>query len=120
MTAVQIDTEALRKHAAKGWDTNCLLPKNTVSLIANELDRLRVLLSASKPAAIGGQEAERRLRNLMGAVNAYEKETGIGGWYAERVQESSNALLKALGSNVRFGLGDENPIAAPLDKEGDK
>ena len=53
------------------------------------------------------------LRVLMGAVNAYEKETGIGGWYAERIQESCNSLLKAAGSTVRFGLGGENPVEEP-------
>ncbi|AOI89005.1 hypothetical protein WS57_09435 [Burkholderia pseudomultivorans] len=49
----------------------------------------------------------------MGAVNAYEKETGIGGWFAERIQESCNALLKALGSPARFGINGENPIEEP-------
>ena len=56
---------------------------------------------------------ETMLRVLMGCVNAYEKATGIGGWYAERIQESCNALLKATGSNVRFGISGENPIAQP-------
>jgi hypothetical protein len=51
MTSEQVSTTALREHAAKGWDAdNCLLPKTAVLRIANELDSLRALLSASKPA----------------------------------------------------------------------
>ncbi|WP_322080138.1 hypothetical protein [Burkholderia cenocepacia] len=56
---------------------------------------------------------ERRLRVLIGTVNAYEKATGIGGWYAERIQEECNFLLKVAGSEVRFGLGYENPVEQP-------
>ncbi|KWN06410.1 hypothetical protein WT83_27390 [Burkholderia territorii] len=61
------------------------------------------------------EQIEAKLRVLMGAVNAYEKATGIGAWYAERVQESCNSLLKLLGSDVRFGLGGENPVSSSSD-----
>jgi hypothetical protein len=66
--------------------------------------------------ATPADQVEMKLRRLMGAINSYEKATGIGGWYAEQVQEASNSLLKALGSEIRFGLGDENPIAASAPK----
>ncbi|GEM_PF-3637534 len=54
------------------------------------------------------------LRRLMGVVNAYEKTTGIGGWYAERIQEVCNSISQTAGLGVKFGLGDgrENPLAA--------
>ncbi|HDR9068191.1 TPA: hypothetical protein QDA90_003499 [Burkholderia vietnamiensis] len=74
----------------------------------------RVLLAASpveQHEAAPADAIESKLRVLMGAVNAYEKATGIGGWYAERIQESCNAILKGAGSNVRFGISGENPIA---------
>jgi hypothetical protein len=70
---------------------------------------------ASSTAAQGvtlTEQVKNSLRRLMGAINAYEKETGIGGWYAERVQECANSLLKAHGEPLRFGLGYENPLAA--------
>ncbi|WP_186215905.1 hypothetical protein [Burkholderia gladioli] len=68
------------------------------------------------PAEPLPEKVADRLRSLMGAINAYEKETGIGGWYAEQVQTMANALLKVHGSPVRFGLGDENPVSvAPAD-----
>lgn len=52
---------------------------------------------------------ERKLRALMGAVNSYEKATGIGGAYAETVQSACNSLLREVGSKVKFGAGLENP-----------
>ncbi|MDN7729199.1 hypothetical protein QZM48_04155 [Burkholderia orbicola] len=76
----------------------------------------RAILAASpveQHEAAPADAIESKLRVLMGAVNAYEKATGIGGWYAERIQESCNAILKGAGSNVRFGISGENPIAQP-------
>jgi hypothetical protein len=73
-------------------------------------------VQAAQPVTMP-EAAAGHLRRLMGAINAYEKATGLGGWYAERVQECSNALLSALGSKVRFGLGHENPAAQPAAPE---
>jgi hypothetical protein len=53
MTDKQINTTALRDHAAKGFSDECLLPKASANLIADELDSLRALL-ASKPAVPEG------------------------------------------------------------------
>jgi hypothetical protein len=77
------------------------------------------------PAAPSAEQGEapndkalRCMRGLMGAVNAYEKASGFGGWYAEEVQTWVNSLAKHLGVKVEFGCGAENPVstqpAAPV------
>lgn len=78
------------------------------------------VLAASPVEQPEAAPIEAPLRVLMGAVNAYEKETGIGGWYAERIQESCNSLLKAAGSPVRFGIGSENPVEEPAPSPADE
>lgn len=68
---------------------------------------------AATPEPVGeplSDVVEKKLRTLMGAVNSYEKATGIGGAYAETVQEVCNSLLREVGSKVKFGAGHENPV----------
>ncbi len=79
------------------------------------IDRAIVPALAASPVEQPAESAriEAKLRALMGAVNAYEKATGVGGAYAERIQEACNGLLKMAGSSVRFGLGGENPVDQP-------
>ena len=65
----------------------------------------------NKQAEQGDAKALLAMRKLMGAVNAYEKATGIGGWYAEEVQTWVNSLARHLGIDVAFGCGAEYPVS---------
>jgi hypothetical protein len=58
------------------------------------------------------EKLEFRLRNIMRATNDLERATGHGGAFAERIQEQCNAIARDAGSDLRFGLGAENPMTA--------
>ena len=71
MTDKQTNTAVLRDIADKGWGENCLIPKVVVKRIADELESLRALLSASKPSVAQDDFAKR---------NAFEQKVWERDW----------------------------------------
>jgi hypothetical protein len=74
----QINTEALRAHAGKGWGEDCLLPKGTVRRIADELDALRAIDPAPIASASEGVPFEPTEAMLNAARDWSVKKYGIG------------------------------------------
>ncbi|CAG4889577.1 hypothetical protein R69919_00775 [Paraburkholderia gardini] len=93
MTDEQIDTTALREHAGKGWGDDCLLPKASVNRMADELDSLRALLSASNPAALPFETLKALWKN--GSDNRDLLEGSMAHAFALRIFAAQNAATPA-------------------------
>lgn len=127
MTDEQINTTALREHAAKGWGDDCLLPKASVTRMADELDSLRALLSASKPAAPEGwklvpveltarmrDEADFAMQNHVG--DDYTESDDFDGWFQpvwSAMLAASPAAPAQSAEPVAYFVNDNAPGLKP-------